>query len=163
MKLFLKHFLTLVFSGSFVFAADSKPTVISKPPDIQTSSKQQAEAEKVLNDIFRFYALGDVESIKEKIDPKMVGLQKILDGISSDANQCKQLKVHFTDKQVQNGTNGEVVIETNWEKRCLRLPAMQPRLFTGHASFILNNVGNAWVISSIGGSSPLNPSLPLGR
>ena len=118
------------------------------------------KAESALNDILRAYGNGDVNYIREHLDSSMIGFQNLLDGIVVENNQCKQMRLRLLDTQTQAGPD-LVVIQSNWEKRCLQLPNMVSRLFTGHSTFLMHLGSNGWGITAITGSSPLSPSVPV--
>lgn len=118
------------------------------------------KAEAALNDILRAYGNGDVNYIREHLDSSMIGYQSLLDGVVLENNQCKQMRVRLLDTQTQAGPD-LVVIQSNWEKRCLQLPGMTAKLFTGHSTFLMHLGSNGWGITAISGVSPLAQSLSV--
>lgn len=117
------------------------------------------KAALALDEILRAYGMGNVSFIRDHLDPHMIGFQKLLDDIVVETNQCKQLRVRLLDTQIQAGPD-LVVIQSNWEKRCLQLPNFTAQLFKGHSTFLMHRQTSGWSVSAISGLSPLQPSLP---
>lgn len=106
-----------------------------------------------LNEVFSAYSNGDTVTLRDKLDPKMIGFQNMLDNVTREANTCKQMRIQLKDTQVQAAPD-IVVIQTNWEKRCLLLPNMTPQLSTGHSTFLLQVGAGDFSITGISGKNP---------
>jgi FecR protein len=131
------------------------------------------EARKALaafEDILRDFEAGNVSRIRQRLDPSMIGYQQLLDNITLENNECKQMRVTLLNTQVQAGPN-VAVLQTSWEKRCLLLPSFTPRLTTGRSTILLhldnmggNGSGNGrWTFAAISGGNMLErSSSPLG-
>lgn len=147
-----------IFSFVFLFlnigfTEEAKKTKIG-------SIEDGKKAISALKDIFQAYGNGDVNYIRERLDSSMIGYQNILDGIVVENNQCKQMRLRLLDTQVQAAPN-LVVIQSGWEKRCLQLPTMTPKLFTGQATFLMHLGSQGWGIAGITGTNPLSPNVPV--
>lgn len=158
----LKILVIALLLVSLDLFAEEKSDTAKKPSQKIGTVADGKNAAAVLEDIFRAYGSGDVNFIRERIDPQMIGFQKLLDEIALEANQCKQLKIHLLDTQIKAGPD-LVVIQTGWEKRCLELPNFTPRLFAGKSTFLMQSSGSGWVVNGISGTNPLSASLPISR
>lgn len=115
------------------------------------------KATATLNELFSAYSNGDTASLRNLLDPKMIGFQNLLDNVTTDTNTCKQMRFHLTDTQVQVAPD-IVVIQTNWEKRCLLLPGLTPQLTSGHSTFLLQTgSGGGFSVTGISGATPFKP------
>lgn len=110
-------------------------------------------------DILRAFEAGNVSLIRQKLDPSMIGFQQLLDNITLESNECKQMRVTLVNTQVQAGPN-LAVLQTGWEKRCLLLPNFTPRLTTGRSTVLLHLGSNGWTFAAITGGSMLERSAP---
>jgi hypothetical protein len=110
-------------------------------------------------EILRAFEAGNVSLIRQRLDPAMIGFQQLLDNITLESNDCKQMRVTLLNTQVQAGPN-LAVLQTGWEKRCLLLPAFTPRLTTGRSTVLLHLGPNGWTFAAITGGSMLERSAP---
>jgi hypothetical protein len=108
-------------------------------------------------DILRAFEAGNVSVIRQKLDPSMIGFQQLLDNITLESNECKQMRVTLVNTQVQAGPN-LAVLQTGWEKRCLLLPSFTPKLTTGRSTVLLHLGSNGWTFAAITGGSMLERS-----
>jgi hypothetical protein len=115
------------------------------------SSKTRA-AQDVLNKLLQAYQSGEPLGAEVWLDPAMIDLQSLLDNIRDTQNQQKQIHITLTDVQVLAGAD-TVTIQANWEKRYLALPAMTPRLATGHMTVNLMRRTNGWLVNGISGDN----------
>jgi hypothetical protein len=111
-------------------------------------------------DILRAFEAGNVSLIRQKLDPSMIGYQQLLDNITQENNECKQMRVTLLNTQVQAGPN-LAVLQTGWEKRCLLLPSFTPRLTTGRSTVLLHLGPQGWTFAAITGGSMLERSGPV--
>jgi hypothetical protein len=105
-------------------------------------------------DILRAFEAGNVALIRQKLDPSMIGYQQLLDNITQENNECKQMRVTLLNTQVQAGPN-LAVLQTGWEKRCLLLPSFTPRLTTGRSTVLLHLGPGGWTFAAITGGNML--------
>jgi hypothetical protein len=105
----------------------------------------------------RAYESGNLSLIRQQLDPSMIGYQQLLDSIAKENNECKQMRVELLDTQVQAGPD-LAVIQTNWEKRCLLLPAFTPKLTKGHSTVLLHLGAAGWSFAAITGGNPFDKS-----
>lgn len=115
--------------------------------------EDQRKATLALKELFRYYESGNVNFIRNRLDPSMIGFQKLLDGISTETNQCKQMRIRLYDTQVQAGPD-LAVIQTNWEKRCLMLPNFTPRVDTGFTTFLMHKEKTGWGMAALSNDNP---------
>lgn len=113
-------------------------------------------ANQALNEMLRAYEAGDTAKLKTHLDSSMIGYQKLLDGISLEANNCKQMRLNLLNTKTQVGPD-LAVIQSSWEKRCLQVPGLKPVLETGQSSFLMHKNTNGWKMTGISGSNPLTP------
>jgi hypothetical protein len=111
-------------------------------------------AAAALDEILRAYEMGNTNFIRSRLDPAMIGYQRLLDDIVVETNQCIQMRFNLLDTQIQAGPD-LVVIQTDWEKRCLQMPTFTPRLDTGHTTFLMHLGTTGWAVSAISGLNPL--------
>jgi hypothetical protein len=109
-------------------------------------------AQDVLERLMHAYQSGDPITIEPFVDPAMIGAQSLLDNIHDTQTQQKQIRIFLKNIQIVAGT-GFVVIQANWEKRYLSLPAMTPKLVTGHASFTMSHTAAGWRLIGITGDN----------
>lgn len=124
--------------------ASGKPRIA----DFQDANQALAALEALL----RAYEQGNVEWIRARLDPSMIGLQRFLDDMFTDTTLCKQMRIHLLDTQVQAGPE-LAIVQTSWEKRCVLVPSFTPVLITGHGSFFLHRGSQGWRLVQAGGSS----------
>jgi hypothetical protein len=143
--------------------SDGKPKI----GDMEDGRKAAAALEEIL----RAYEMGNAGFIRGRLDPSMIGFEKLMDGIVVEANQCKQMRLNLVDTQIQAGPD-LTVIQTGWEKRCLQLPNFTARFDSGRSTFLMHRGLGGWTMAAISGSNPLasltytlatiNASVPLG-
>jgi hypothetical protein len=130
--------------------ADGKPK-IGDPRDAR-------KALKVFEEFLRAFEAGDVATIRQKLDPSMIGYQQLLDNITQENNECKQMRVSLFDTQVQAGPD-LAVLQTGWEKRCLLAPSFTPKLTSGRSTILLHlGAGSSWNFAAITGGNMLERS-----
>jgi len=129
---------------------------VSGAPKIGDMADQR-NAILALEELFRYYETGNVNFIRNRLDPSMIGFQHLLDGIATETNQCKQMRIRLYDTQVQAGPD-LAVIQTNWEKRCLMLPAFTPRIDSGFSTFLMHKAKTGWGMAALSGNNPFESS-----
>lgn len=129
--------------------SDGKPK-IGDPEDAQ-------KALGAFEDILRAFEAGNIGLIRAQLDPSMIGYQQLLDGITQENNECKQMRVNLLNTQVQAAPN-LAVLQTSWEKRCLLLPNFTPKLTTGRSTILLHLGQTGWTFAAITGGSMLERS-----
>jgi hypothetical protein len=149
------------------FAADKAPaiersSVSGKVVDVSAKStaNQPEDARKALaafDDLLRAFESGNPDSVRQKFDHSVIGYQKIMDGVSQEQNECKQIRVNLLNTQVQADAS-LAVVETSWEKRCLLLPNLTPKLTTGRSTATFRSGPDGWIFSGITGDSMLERS-----
>jgi hypothetical protein len=115
--------------------------------------QDQRNALMALEDLFRQYEAGNVNYLRNRLDPSMIGFQQLLDRMASEVFQCKQMRIRLFDTQVQAGPD-LAVIQTNWEKRCLMIPAFIPKIDTGTSTFLMHKDKGGWAMSALSGNNP---------
>lgn len=115
-------------------------------------AEDQRKAGAALEELMRHYETGDIEFIRNHLDPSMIGYQKLVDDMVKETNQCKQMRVRLVDTQIQAGPD-LAVIQTGWEKRCLQLPNFTPRLNRGTSTFLMHRAKNGWGMAALSGSN----------
>ncbi len=109
------------------------------------------EARKALTSFENFlhaFEAGDVSTLRQRLDPAMIGYQQLLDNVTYGNNECKQMRVNLFNTQVQAGPD-LAVVQTSWEKRCLYMPTFSPKLATGRATVLLHRGANGWQFAAI--------------
>lgn len=117
------------------------------------------KALKAFEDILRAFEAGNIALLRQKLDPAMIGYQQLLDNITQENNECKQMRVTLLNTQVQTGPD-LAVLQTSWEKRCLLLPAFTPRLVTGRSTILLHLGPGGWTFAAITGGNMLERTNP---
>lgn len=130
--------------------AASTPTPFTRAPIADLAEAQKAQAE--LQALIRAYETGNLTYFQSRLDPAMIGYQRVVDGVIRDTNLLKQIRVHLFDTQVLAGPD-VAVIQTGWEKRFLSLAGFQPGLFTGHSTFLLHRDKDQWKVVAFAGDS----------
>lgn len=102
----------------------------------------------VFESFLRAFEAGDVSQVRQRLNPSMIGYQQLLDNIALGNNECKQMRVHLMNTQVQAGPD-LAVVQTSWEKRCLLLPAFTPKMATGKATILLHRGAGEWTFAAI--------------
>ncbi|MDB5966519.1 MAG: hypothetical protein JWQ72_3019 [Polaromonas sp.] len=108
-------------------------------------------------EILRAFEAGNVALIRQRLDPSMIGFQQLLDNITLESNECKQMRVTLLNTQVQAAPN-LAVLQTSWEKRCVLLPSFTPKLTTGRSTVLLHLGPGGWTFAAITGGSMLERS-----
>ncbi|BCB28038.1 hypothetical protein SKTS_29240 [Sulfurimicrobium lacus] len=117
-----------------------------------------AEAQKAqlaLDELIRAYETGNVNLIRTRLDPAMIGYQRLIDGVAQDSNALKQIRLHLFDTQVVAGPD-VAVIQTNWEKRFLSVTSFQPGIFSGHSMFLMHRGKEGWRMAAVSGDNPFS-------
>lgn len=109
-------------------------------------------AQKALDEFIRAYETGNINLIRSRIDPAMIGYQRFIDGVIRDFNALKQIRIHLSDTQVLAGPD-VAVIQTSWEKRFLSVTDFQPGLFSGRSIFLLHRDKEAWRLAAFAGDN----------
>jgi len=117
------------------------------------------KALKAFEDFLRAFEAGNIAFLRQKMDPSMIGYQQLLDNITQENNECKQMRVTLLNTQVQAGPD-LAVLQTSWEKRCLLLPAFTPRLVTGRSTILLHLGPGGWTFAAITGGNMLERTNP---
>lgn len=125
-------------------------------PQVLGDFDDRQNARMALDELLRRYELGDVNYVRSRLDGSMIGYQKLLDDITTEHSQCKQLRVNLLNTQVQAGPD-LAVVQTSWEKRCLMLPNFTPRLDQGNSTFLMHRGQSGWYMAGLTGSNPFNP------
>lgn len=116
------------------------------------NTKDARQALATLENILRAYEQGNLNLIRNHLDPSLIGYQKLLDDMAADHRQCKQMRIHLLDTQVQS-SHELAIIQTRWEKRCLLMPDFKPVLITGGGAFLMHKGGSDWNMAQSGGSN----------
>ncbi len=132
----------------------------TEKPKLGTFEDQQ-KALMALEELFRYYEAGNVNFLRNRLDPSMIGFQPLLDHIAQETTQCKQMRIRIYDTQVQAGPD-LAIIQTNWEKRCLLLPAFTPRIDTGFSTFLMHKGKSGWGMAALSGDNPFERTGTLG-
>lgn len=109
-------------------------------------------ARLALEEMLRAYEQGDIDWIRNRLDPSLIGYQKFLDDMATDTRLCKQMRFHLTDTQVQVAPD-IAIVQTRWEKRCTLMPDFKPVLITGNTSFLLHKNDHVWALAQTGGGN----------
>ena len=112
------------------------------------------KALKAFEDFLRAFEAGNIALVRQKLDISMIGYQQLLDNITQENNECKQMRVTLLNTQVQTGPD-LVVLQTSWEKRCLLLPNFTPKLVTGRSTVLLHLGQGGWTLAAITGGNML--------
>ena len=110
-------------------------------------------ARAALDEMLRAYERGDTLALGNRLNPAMIGYQKVLDDMTRELNQCKQVRINLRDTQIQAGPD-LAIVQTGWEKRCLQLPNFTPRYLSGQSTFLMHRANNGWSLAALAGSSP---------
>lgn len=162
MKLFhIQHLLPVLlaglagFGGAGLQAAHAADAASSTPARSAANIGDPEDARRALaafEDMLRAFEAGNVTQIRQRLDPAMIGYQQLLDNITLDSNECKQMRVSLLNTQVQAGPD-LAVIQTSWEKRCLMLPSFTPRISSGRATILLHLGASGWRFAAITGGN----------
>lgn len=131
--------------------AEPKPAVAKPVADLAEAQKAQL----ALDEILRAYEIGNVNLIRTRLDPAMIGYQRLIDGMIQDGNALKQIRLHLFDTQVVAGPD-VAVIQTNWEKRFLSVTSFQPGIFSGRAMFLMHRGKEGWRMAAVSGDNPFS-------
>lgn len=116
-------------------------------------AEDSRKASAALQDLFNAYERGDTLDFRNRLDPSMIGFQKLVDDITHETNECKQLRINLLDTQVQAGPD-IAAIQTRWQKRCLLLPNFSPQLFSGQTTFLIHRTQAGWSLAGLTGNNP---------
>lgn len=125
-----------------------------KPPADQraASFEQMQQARESFEAFVRAYETGDVLLIQRRLDPAMVGYQQFLDGVRSDVNALRQIRMQLLDTQIAAGPD-VAVIQTAWEKRALNAATFQPLLLSGRSQILMHRGNDGWRLAAITGDN----------
>ncbi len=132
-------------------AAEPKPVMAKPVADLAEAQKAQL----ALDEIIRAYEIGNINLIRTRLDPAMIGYQRLIDGIVQDSNALKQMRLHLFDTQVVAGPD-VAVIQTKWEKRFLSVASFQPGIFSGHSMFLMHRAKEGWRMAAVSGDNPFS-------
>lgn len=151
--------LLLLAGAGFIQAAPAADEAVSEPKAaVAKPIADLAEAKKAqlaLDELIRAYETGNVNLLRTRLDPAMIGYQRLIDGIIQDGNALKQIRLHLFDTQVVAGPD-VAVIQTNWEKRFLSVTSFQPGIFSGHAMFLMHRSKEGWRMAAVSGDNPFS-------
>lgn len=146
-----KNFFILILLIASIGQAKEKKAAAKIGDNEGASAAHQA-----LNEMLRTYESGNTVNLQSYFDSSMIGYQKLIDGISVEANNCKQMRINLSNTKTQVGPD-LAVIQTNWEKRCLLLPNFKPVVESGQSNFLMHKNLNGWKMTGISGANPLTP------
>lgn len=138
-------------SAAEEIASEPKPAVVKPVADLAEAQKAQL----ALDEVIRAYEMGNVNLIRTRLDPAMIGYQRLIDGIIQDGNAFKQIRLHLFDTQVVAGPD-VAVIQTSWEKRFLSVTSFQPGIFSGRAMFLMHRGKEGWRMAAVSGDNPFS-------
>lgn len=151
--------LLLLAGAGFIQAAAAAEEAAGEPKAaVAKPVADLAEAQKArlaLDELIRAYETGNVNLLRTRLDPAMIGYQRMIDGIIQDGNALKQIRLHLFDTQVVAGPD-VAVIQTNWEKRFLSVTSFQPGIFSGHAMFLMHRGKEGWRMAAVSGDNPFS-------
>ena len=137
--------------------AQPTPAAASSAPAPNLECSTDHAAAQALDDVLRAYERNDLNHLRDRLDPSLVGLQRFLDGVQQDFLRQKQLRLHLKDVQLQCGPD-VTVIQASWEKRFIEVATFQPGLLTGRMAVLLHRQRERWQLAAVGGSSPFGSS-----
>lgn len=139
----------LVLGGMGLPDAAAATTGDAAAGDVRANpADAERKALAAFESMLRAYEGGDTWALRSSLNPAMIGYQRLLDGIATDSNQCKQMRVNLLDTHVQV-TQGRAVVQTGWEKRCLLLPNFSPMMSRGRSTVLMRYSSHAWHFASI--------------
>ncbi len=106
-----------------------------------------------LDAFIRAYESGNLAQLREMIDTRMPGYQRVLDDLVNDFNRQKQIRLLARDVNVQCGPD-VASIQFSWEKRFLDVSKLTPGLFSGRSSMLMQRGANIWQVSALSGDNP---------
>jgi hypothetical protein len=121
--------------------------------DVNLECSTSHAASKTLAEFVQAYEANDLATIRNRLDPALIGYQRFLDGLVADFSRQKQLRLFLKDTQMQCGPD-VTVINVTWEKRFLELNTFQPGFLTGRMSILLHRNLDQWRMAAVGGDSP---------
>lgn len=154
----MKQFLTGCIAAVLVTvvqlsnaAGETEPTLTRPVADLAEARK----ALKALDEFIQAYEAGNVNLLRTKLDPSLIGFQRLIDGMIQDSNRYKQIRLHLLNTQVLAGPD-VAVIQTGWEKRFLDVAGMRPGLFEGRSMFLMHREGDGWRLAAFSGDNPFS-------
>ncbi len=154
MKQYVTGYIAVILLtvGQLCAAAESSEPKLTPPvADLAEARK----ALKSLDEFIRAYEAGNVNLLRAKLDPSLIGYQRLIDGMIQDTNRYKQIRLHLLNTQVLAGPD-VAVIQTDWEKRFLDVAGMRPSLFSGHSMFLMHREGDGWRLAAFSGDNPFS-------
>lgn len=125
-----------------------------KPPADQraASFEHMQQARESFEGFVRAYETGNVLLVQRSLDPAMIGYQQFLDGVRSDTNALRQIRMQLIDTQIAAGPD-VAVIQTAWEKRALNAATFQPLLLSGRSQILMHRGKDGWRLVAITGDN----------
>ncbi len=114
--------------------------------------EQMQQARDAFVDLLRAYEAGNVLLFQRRLDPAMMGYQQLLDGVRSDANALRQIRMQLIDTQITAGPD-VTVIQTGWEKRSLSAATFQPQLSSGRSQILMHRGKDGWRLAAVSGDN----------
>lgn len=111
-----------------------------------------------LDAFIRAYESGNLAQLREMIDTRMPGYQRVLDDLVNDFNRQKQIRLLVRDVNIQCGPD-VASIQFSWEKRFLDVSKLTPGLFSGRSSMLMQRGTNMWHVSALSGDNPFGSTL----
>lgn len=133
-------------------AAMAGPTGAGIIPPVADLAEAR-RAQQALDDFIQAYEAGNINRLRGKLDPSMIGYQRLIDGMIQDSNRYKQIRLHLRNTKVLAGPD-VAVIQTSWEKRFLDVSGMRPGLFEGRSMFLMHREPNGWHLAAFSGDNP---------
>lgn len=121
----------------------------------RTACSEEGGARQVLDEFLRAYENGQLNRIRERLDPAMVGYQRVIDDITQQINREKQIRVSVKDVNVQCGPD-LAAIQYSWEKRFLDVVTSRPGFASGRASVLIHSEAGTWRLAGFGGENPFS-------
>jgi hypothetical protein len=152
MKQFLAGCVTAAMVAFPLFSAAAEvtePKLTSPVADLAEARK----AQQALDEFIRAYESGNINLVRGKLDPSLIGYQRLIDGIIQDTNRYKQIRLHLLNTQVLAGPD-VAVIQTDWEKRFLDVAGLRPSSFEGHSMFLMHRERDGWRLAAFSGDNP---------
>lgn len=129
--------------------AESDQTAKVPVADLAEASK----AQQALEGFIRSYESGNIELLRTKLDPAMIGYQRFIDGMIADAARMKMIRINLLDTQSVVGPD-VAMIQTSWEKRFLTTTGLTPSMYTGRSQFLMHRDQDGWRLAAVGGDNP---------
>lgn len=140
---------------------------------VKRATREDADhAYAALQELTRAYEARNLALLQGRLDPAMVGYQRIIDGVAAQGGLQRATRVIFTDTQITAGPD-VAVVQTAWEKRAVASSSFTPQLLLGRVTFLLkrrpaggesNGSGlDRWLVTAIDGDNPFANLSPVSR